>query len=170
MLIEFQPALQQLLEMGYNICCTPGTAAYYISQGGIPADKITVVEKPGLAELRVLNKSSSVDLDDGNGVTTTGSSNGSDLPEASALTVSVSGVVPTMLTPSDDSPTDLYYSAANTARTAATQSALDWIRSKKIDLLINIPDGSLRRDEVTAGYLLRRGCVDFGTSLLTNIK
>lgn len=164
--MEFQPALQQLLEMGYNICCTPGTAAYYINQGGIPADKITVVEKPGQAELHVLNKSSSVDMDDENSTCDTSPTTSG----VQGLSVSVSAAVSTMLTPADDSPADLYFSAANTAKTAATHSALDWIRSKKIDLLINIPDGSLRRDEITAGYLLRRGCVDFGTSLLTNIK
>ena len=163
MLIEFQPALQQLLEMGYNICCTPGTAAYYINQAGIPADKITVVEKPGRAELQVLNKSSSVDLEE------TGA-DGAGNAASNVLSVDVNGLTPSMLTPADDSPTDLYYSTANTAKATATHSALDWIRSKKIDLLINIPDGSLRRDEITAGYLLRRGAVDFGTSILTNIK
>jgi carbamoyl-phosphate synthase/aspartate carbamoyltransferase len=47
---------------------------------------------------------------------------------------------------------------------------LDWIRSKRIDLVINIPEGSTRGDEVTAGYLMRRTAVDFGCSLLTNIK
>ena len=39
-----------------------------------------------------------------------------------------------------------------------------------IDLIINIPEGSIRRDEITAGYLMRRKAVDFGVSLLTNIK
>ena len=145
MLIEFQPALHQLLELGYNICCTPGTAAYFINQCGIDTNKITIVEKPGEAELRVLNKHSSTD--------------------DTVITSDES-----LLTAADDSPTDMYYSAANTQATSTTINyALDWIRSKKIELLINIPDGA-RRDEITAGYLLRRGCVDFGTPLLTNIK
>lgn len=48
--------------------------------------------------------------------------------------------------------------------------AVSWIRQKKIDLLINIPEGTTRKDEVTAGYLMRRAAVDFGASLLTNIK
>ena len=47
---------------------------------------------------------------------------------------------------------------------------LDWIRSKRIDLVINIPEGTTKTDEVTAGYLMRRAAVDFGASLLTNIK
>ena len=47
---------------------------------------------------------------------------------------------------------------------------IDWIRKRTIDLVINIPEGSTRRDEVSAGYLMRRAAVDFGTSLLTNIK
>ena len=48
--------------------------------------------------------------------------------------------------------------------------AVTWIRSKKIDLVINIPEGTTRSDEVSAGYLIRRAAVDFGASLLTNIK
>lgn len=50
------------------------------------------------------------------------------------------------------------------------QHVLDWIKQKKIDLVINIPEGTTRGDEVTDGYLMRRAAVDFGTSLLTNIK
>ena len=50
------------------------------------------------------------------------------------------------------------------------QNVLEWIKEKKVDLVINIPEGTTRGDEVTAGYLMRRAAVDFGTSLLTNIK
>jgi carbamoyl-phosphate synthase/aspartate carbamoyltransferase len=49
-------------------------------------------------------------------------------------------------------------------------SALKWIRSKMVDLVINIPEGSTRRDEITAGYLMRRAAVDFGCGLITNMK
>mmetsp|Transcript_32767 Transcript_32767/g.72153 ORF Transcript_32767/g.72153 Transcript_32767/m.72153 type:complete len:1504 (+) Transcript_32767:197-4708(+) len=49
-------------------------------------------------------------------------------------------------------------------------SVLEWIRDKRIDLVINIPEGTVRTDEITSGYLMRRTAVDFGTSLLTNIK
>ena len=49
-------------------------------------------------------------------------------------------------------------------------SVLRWIREKRIDLVINIPEGTNRSDEVSAGYLMRRAAVDFGTSLLTNMK
>jgi hypothetical protein len=50
-------------------------------------------------------------------------------------------------------------------------SVAQWIRSKKIDLVINLPpEGASRRDEITAGYLMRRLAVDFGASLLTNQK
>jgi hypothetical protein len=52
----------------------------------------------------------------------------------------------------------------------AQGTVLEWIRSKRVDLVINIPEGSTRTDEVTAGYLMRRTAVDFGCSLLTNIK
>jgi carbamoyl-phosphate synthase large subunit len=49
-------------------------------------------------------------------------------------------------------------------------TVLKWISNRKIDLVINIPEGTTRRDEVTAGYLMRRAATDFGISLLTNIK
>ena len=45
-----------------------------------------------------------------------------------------------------------------------------WIRSRKIDLVINVPEGTSAKDEVTAGYLMRRAAVDLGISLLTNMK
>ena len=50
------------------------------------------------------------------------------------------------------------------------RSAIKWIESRVVDLVINIPEGTTRRDEVTAGYLIRRAAVDFGVGLLTNIK
>ncbi|KAJ0397019.1 hypothetical protein P43SY_003963 [Pythium insidiosum] len=48
-------------------------------------------------------------------------------------------------------------------------SATDYISSGKIDLVINVPDGS-NRDEISAGYLIRRAAVDFGVSLINNVK
>ena len=49
-------------------------------------------------------------------------------------------------------------------------SVIRWIKEKHIDMVINIPEGTSRRDEVTSGYKIRRTAVDFGVSLLTNIK
>ena len=49
-------------------------------------------------------------------------------------------------------------------------SALNEIRSGKIDMLINISEGTSHRDEITAGYIMRRAAVDFGVSLITNVK
>ena len=50
-------------------------------------------------------------------------------------------------------------------------SALNEIRSDSIDLLINISEGSaVRTDEITSGYIMRRAAVDFGVSLITNVK
>lgn len=56
------------------------------------------------------------------------------------------------------------------AVTESRDTVMKWISDRKIDLVINIPEGTSRRDEVSAGYLMRRQCVDFGTSLLTNMK
>eukprot|EP00455_Lapot_gusevi_P002905 TRINITY_DN1119_c0_g1_i4.p1 TRINITY_DN1119_c0_g1~~TRINITY_DN1119_c0_g1_i4.p1 ORF type:complete len:1506 (-),score=632.79 TRINITY_DN1119_c0_g1_i4:111-4553(-) len=46
---------------------------------------------------------------------------------------------------------------------------VDYLREGKIDLVINIPDQNDNK-EVTDGYEMRRTAVDFGISLLTNIK
>lgn len=50
------------------------------------------------------------------------------------------------------------------------KSALRWIRLRRVDLVINLPEGTARRDEVTAGYRMRRAAVDYGISLLTNLR
>jgi hypothetical protein len=44
------------------------------------------------------------------------------------------------------------------------------VKSGLIDLVINISEGSTRKDEVTAGYIMRRAAVDFDVSLVTNVK
>lgn len=49
-------------------------------------------------------------------------------------------------------------------------NALTWIREKQVDLTINIPEGTTRRDEISSGYLMRRAAVDFGCGLITNMK
>jgi len=49
-------------------------------------------------------------------------------------------------------------------------SVLTWITEGKIDLVINIPEGTTRKDEITFGYRMRRAAVDFGASLVTNVK
>ena len=49
-------------------------------------------------------------------------------------------------------------------------TALCEIKASKIDLVINISDGTIRKDEITSGYLIRRASVDFGSSLITNVK
>jgi carbamoyl-phosphate synthase/aspartate carbamoyltransferase len=53
---------------------------------------------------------------------------------------------------------------------ADSPSALKVIRGNQIEMVINISDGTSRNDEITAGYLMRRACVDFGISLVTNVK
>jgi len=49
-------------------------------------------------------------------------------------------------------------------------TALHEIKEGNIDLVINVSDGTGRKDELTAGYVMRRASVDFGTSLITNVK
>ncbi|TMW65624.1 hypothetical protein Poli38472_008266 [Pythium oligandrum] len=47
--------------------------------------------------------------------------------------------------------------------------AVEYISKGKIELVINVPDGT-NRDEISAGYLIRRAAVDFGVSLINNVK
>ncbi|KAL7541078.1 hypothetical protein ACHAXR_010615 [Thalassiosira sp. AJA248-18] len=49
-------------------------------------------------------------------------------------------------------------------------SALTEIKEGDVELVINISEGTTRKDEITAGYLIRRASVDFGISLVTNVK
>ncbi|KAL3938219.1 MAG: hypothetical protein SGBAC_006826 [Bacillariaceae sp.] len=49
-------------------------------------------------------------------------------------------------------------------------NAIQYIKNGDIDLVINITDATVRSTEVTAGYLIRRATVDFGTALVTNVK
>lgn len=49
-------------------------------------------------------------------------------------------------------------------------TALYEIKAGNVDLVINISDGTIRKDEITSGYLIRRASVDFGSSLVTNGK
>jgi carbamoyl-phosphate synthase large subunit len=49
-------------------------------------------------------------------------------------------------------------------------SVLTEIKEGNVDLVINISDGTTRKDEITSGYHIRRTAVDFGISLVTNVK
>jgi carbamoyl-phosphate synthase large subunit len=48
-------------------------------------------------------------------------------------------------------------------------SAIDVIKSHKVDLVINIPK-TYQKEELTNDYLIRRAAVDFGVPLLTNLQ
>ena len=156
---EFQTALGQLLEMGYQVAATPGTAEYYIAQskgsgGGDSnvgdADRSDLTHSPPyFSRLSGADSGSAVD--------------------SSALFAHIA----VLAKPTDSSISSSSSSSADTSNRSpspAAGSVLDWIKERKIDLVINIPEGSTRGDEVTSGYLMRRAAVDFGTSLLTNIK
>lgn len=49
-------------------------------------------------------------------------------------------------------------------------SALDAIKEGGVELVINVSEGTTRKDEITSGYLIRRAAVDFGIGLITNVK
>jgi carbamoyl-phosphate synthase/aspartate carbamoyltransferase len=47
---------------------------------------------------------------------------------------------------------------------------LDYIKQNKIDMVLNVPEGTRKEEEITIGYSMRRLAVDFGVPLVTNIK
>jgi carbamoyl-phosphate synthase/aspartate carbamoyltransferase len=54
--------------------------------------------------------------------------------------------------------------------TTGATSALSEIKEGDVQLVINISEGTTRKDEITSGYLIRRAAVDFGIGLVTNLK
>ena len=48
-------------------------------------------------------------------------------------------------------------------------NALDYIRERKVDLVINIPK-HFDKEELTNDYMIRRSAVDFGVPLITNLQ
>ena len=52
----------------------------------------------------------------------------------------------------------------------AKGTALHEIKNGQIDLVINVSEGTTRKDEITSGYIIRRAVVDFGVSLITDVK
>ncbi|MCB2231015.1 carbamoyl-phosphate synthase (glutamine-hydrolyzing) large subunit [bacterium] len=48
-------------------------------------------------------------------------------------------------------------------------NALDYIRDRKVDLVINIPK-DYRKEELTNDYMIRRAAVDYGVPLITNLQ
>mmetsp|Transcript_19310 Transcript_19310/g.40643 ORF Transcript_19310/g.40643 Transcript_19310/m.40643 type:complete len:200 (-) Transcript_19310:148-747(-) len=49
-------------------------------------------------------------------------------------------------------------------------SALTYIKESDVELVVNISEGTTRKDEISSGYVIRRTAVDFGISLITNVK
>jgi MGS-like domain len=52
----------------------------------------------------------------------------------------------------------------------AEGTAIHAVKQGIIDLAINVSEGTTRKDEITSGYLIRRAVVDFGVSLITDLK
>ena len=163
---EFEEAIQQLQALGFQLAATPGTAEYYTGRGlsGIVAlQKPTEPTDSTLAGIPVVLNSGTVPVTDtsarnyrpdvahhmNTSNTSTGTGAGVGLGDGVGVGTGAGGDAHSSL---------------------PIGSVVEWIRTKCIDLVINIPEGSTRSDEVTAGYLMRRTAVDFGCSLLTNIK
>jgi hypothetical protein len=60
-------------------------------------------------------------------------------------------------------------SAVYKTSSGKSPTATSLIQSRQVDLVINDPETG-DREMVTDGYLMRRTAVDFGVSLITNVK
>ena len=49
-------------------------------------------------------------------------------------------------------------------------SAITELKESDVELVINISEGTTRRDEISSGYMIRRTSVDYGIGLVTNVK
>eukprot|EP00903_Cladosiphon_okamuranus_P012119 g11371.t1 len=69
-------------------------------------------------------------------------------------------------------PQDFTDAGSNTATADGSPlpDVVEYIKQGKVDLVINIPEGTKKTEEISAGYLIRRSAVDFGVSLITNVK
>ena len=116
---EFMQSVEQFVEMGYNLAGTPGTADYY-SQRGIP---ITPLQKPG---------------------------DGPESAAAGAAMVTEAAATAVVFETSGGEGGEGGKGGAAAAQgETALPLVLDWIRGKRIDLVINIPEGTTRSDEVS---------------------
>jgi len=51
-----------------------------------------------------------------------------------------------------------------------SSTILKEIRDGKVNMIINISEGTTRKDEISSGYIMRRAAVDYGVSLITDVK
>ena len=49
-------------------------------------------------------------------------------------------------------------------------SAMSELKESDVNLVINISEGTTRKDEISSGYMIRRTAVDYGIGLITNVK
>ncbi|GHT02334.1 hypothetical protein AGMMS49525_05650 [Bacteroidia bacterium] len=63
----------------------------------------------------------------------------------------------------------IHVAQPNESTAATTPNALDLIHDKQIDLVVNIPK-NLTEDELSNGYKIRRGAIDFNIPLFTNSR
>ncbi|KAF0731564.1 hypothetical protein Ae201684_011185 [Aphanomyces euteiches] len=64
---------------------------------------------------------------------------------------------------------DVLYKPSRKDAKDAVGGAVEAIKNDKIEMVINVPDGGSQQ-EVSDGYLIRRASVEFGISLINNIK
>lgn len=142
--MELLDSVVALQHLGFQICCTPGTAEYYARHG---ISSIVTLQKPAIG---VSYNSYSCRVDTDQLSPSSADRKGSLPPPQSPR--QLSGHPPPLLIP------------------LSSATVLDWIQTGEIQLIVNIPEGTTRSDEVTAGYLIRRAAVDNGLSLITNAK
>ena len=148
---EFLDSMKLLHEMGFQLVGTPGTAEYY-QNFNIP---VLVLQKPSIEDYEQNQKDSQNNQNNGQNKNNNNKKNNNKVKE---------------ITNGNNENKNGMEIVSENSEIDENNTVLKWIRNKSIDLVINIPEGTTRTEEISAGYLMRRSAVDFGTSLLTNIK
>jgi hypothetical protein len=194
---EFHESLSILLALGYSVAATPGTARYYRRRG--VSSHVAVFSKPIIAQMDPQRQAthaqaehtahrlhhedtSAFSVRHGHAQQHAQPAHDTDETKTAHL-VPATDLGPPLLTELEIATIELEFPETD---------ALDAINRRDVTLLINIPEGSKRlvlqsgvliprsccndsvvatsKDELTAGYLMRRAAVDKGIPLITNIK
>ena len=188
---EFREPMRALLRLGFALYGTPGTADYY-QRLGIPV--VPVAKPKEEEEYGVEGGEDGESGGGGGGLKPSASTEALGSPAflgavvdprrvataaaaaatAEALAAEAGAGPSPQLTRTTVIDTDGLAAGSSGGAAAAVAklpSAIDLIKSGRVGLVINVPEGSRRSLETQSnGYLLRRTTVDFGVSLLTNVK
>jgi hypothetical protein len=176
--VEFLTSVQKLLQMGYTLYGTAGTAAFYSKYGLL----VTPLDKPEHLKRAVARRRSSVGMTDnaeerarlafaeleeaeGARKMSQQQSEQRSPSRGSGVLVESTSSTPVVLTPRDAS----NGSTGTRAEAQQLPNLLEVLKTGSIELVINVPNVADPLD-LSAGYHLRRTAIDFSVPLVSNMK